>query len=243
MTQQALPSALPTDVTPNTYSGTPMTAYLLADNATTTLSTTVTTSAIAATSATAVTVNALTAALPSGASLDFAGVKAVLTAPAAQGATSLAVAALSGGIASGATALYVNFDEIPLAEDYTATLTSDEESIKIHGRFTPVRNTNGFDFTSNIKTIAGVDNKIVKRLVVYGAQGSPGNRARILYRWADGFCILATVNISAAKPGGAVGSTQRYEFGANLSGDLYWCDLNETTPQWYKIGTKAVPAA
>lgn len=243
MTQQALPSALPTDLTPNTYSGTPMTAYLLADGATTTVSTTVTTSAAALTSATAVTVNALTAALPVGASLDFAGTKAVLTAAAAIGATALTVAALTGGIANGVTALYVNFDEIPLAEDYTATLTSDEEVIKIHGRFTPVRNTNGFDFTSTIKTIAGIDNKIVKRLTIYGAQGSPGNRARILFRFADGFCILATVNIGAAKPDGKVGSSQRYEFGANLSGDLYWCDLNEATPQWYKIGTKAVLAA
>jgi len=243
MTQQPVPVAVPVDNTPKTYSGTLLTAFLLLATQTTLITATVTTGALAAANATSITVTALPAAIPSGAILDFGGVLATLTANAAQGATTLAVSALPGGIASGATATYTNLSEIPLAEDFAPSLTDDEETIKVHGRITPIRSTNGKDMTANIKTIAAIDDPVIKRLVVLGTQISPGNRARLLFKYADGFCILATVDIGSPKPGGAVGSTQRYEFSANLSGKLLWCDLNEATPQWYPIGTLAVPAA
>ncbi|WP_161881942.1 hypothetical protein [Deinococcus alpinitundrae] len=242
MTQQPLPTALPTDNTPKTYSGTLLTAYLLLAGQTTLVTGTVTTGGtLTAAAATTITVTALPVALPSGTVLDFGGVKATLTAAAAASATALTVSALSASIPAGATAAYQNFDEIPLAEDFAPTLTDDEETVKVHGRITPIRTVNGKDLTAMVKTVAAIDDPVIKRLVILGTQISPGNRARLIFKYADGFAILATVNIGSPKPTGAVGSTQRYEFSGNLAGKMFWADLNETTPQWYPIGTLAVP--
>ena len=242
MPQTALPTALPTDRTASTYSATNIKAFILKNPNQTVLTTaTVTTGAtVTATAATSITVTALTDPIPTGATLDFLGVKATLTADAAQGATTLAVTALSGPIAAGTSATYLNYDEVPLTEDNIPTLGETEETIKIRGRLTPLRSVNEKDFTAMLKTVAGLDDPTVKRLFVLGVQISPFNRARVMWVMPDGLVFLCLVNIGVGKTSGAVGTAVRYDFSANLTGDCYWGDRNETTFKWYKLGAAPV---
>lgn len=90
--------------------------------------------------------------------------------------------------------------------------------------------------TSTIRTIAGIDDPVVKRLTAKGFEISPNNVERIVWLYPDGFALLATVNVGAPMRQAAPGNTQRAQFTANLSGGLAWTDVNEVTPVWNVVG-------
>lgn len=237
MPQQPMPANLPADNTPNTYSGNDWKLFLVADGATSILEPfTVTASAAAAAGATSITVNALTSPVASGVVLSFGGVLATLSAAAAAGATSLAVNALSAAIPSGSTATAPGtLTEVPLAEQFNPDMPASEETINLHGRTTPIRVVNGKDLTMTVRTVAGLDNAVVKRLKNLGRRISPNNKVRVVLKTADGYAILAQVNVTA-KPSASPNQSQRWEFGMNLSGDMYDADLNDANPAWALIG-------
>lgn len=238
---KTLPASLPVDRTPRTYSGTKLKGYLLDMTATTiVLGATLTlATAVAAAATTASISSSEDVTLPAGTKLDFGGV--ILTVgnaaePLTSTASSVTITAAPAAVAQGTTAIYTNAPEIPLTEENMPSLADDEETIKVQGRPTPIRVMNGKDLTASLKTIAGIDDPVVKRLVAKGAQLSPNNQERLLWIFDDGFAILALCNIGAPKPEGRTGTAQRYNFSANLAGDAYWADLNEVSPEWQKIG-------
>ncbi len=237
MTQKPLPTALPTDNTPETYSATGWKMLLVEDDATVIIHdvTVKTGNADTAANATSITVVALTSALPSGVTLDFGGVHATLTQDSALGDTSLDVEALSGAIPKNTEAVYSNLAEVPLGEQFQMDMPSDEETVKVHGRATPIRIVNGKDLTMSAKSVAGLTDPTVKRLQRKGRQLSPGCRQRVILKASDGYAVLAMVNVTA-KLTGQPGQAQRWEFGMNLSGKLFDADLNDTTPAWEEIG-------
>ncbi|MVN86817.1 hypothetical protein GO986_08580 [Deinococcus sp. HMF7620] len=232
-----LPTALPTETTPKTYSANKLRTFILSTLATTlvvngTITNTATVNANATTAQLSATVDTF---VPSGTLLLFGTVPITTTADVTIGTSATAVsiqAAPVGGVASSTTATYSNLLEIPTPEEVSPTLTSDEETIKVHGRNTPIRSVNGTDLTANIRTLAAIDDPVVKRLITRGMSLSPNNRERILWLYDDGFALLATVNIGAPNRQAAPGGTQRCMFTANLSGGLHWANLNETTPTW-----------
>lgn len=235
-----LPTTLPKDNTPNTYSGTKVKAFLLPLDATTLISATLTLAAAVAKDATTASISSSAdVTIPAGTVLDFGGTKLTVGNAAedlTSTASSVAITAAPAAVANGTTAAYANYVQVPVTEEIAPTLADDEETIKIQGRATPVRVMNGKDLTANLKTIAGIDDPVVKRLVQKGAQLSPDNRERILFQFDDGFALLALCNIGAPKPEGRAGSAQRYNFSANSTGRLFWTDMNETTPTWHEIG-------
>lgn len=238
---KALPTSIPADTTPKTYSGTKVKAFLLDPSATSMVSATLTLAAAVAANATTASISSSSAVtLPAGTVLDFGGVRLTVgNAPANVTAVASNVtitAAPAGGVPSGATATYANFVQVPVTEDISPTLADDEETIKLQGRATPVRVMNGKDLTAMLKTVAGIDDPVVKRLVQKGAQLSPLNRERLIFQFDDGFALLALCNIGAPKPEGKAGTSQRYNFSANSTGALYWTDMNEPTPEWHEIG-------
>lgn len=236
-TQKALPQALPVDSTPRTYSGNDWHLFLVDEDADGIIEgTTVVTAAPAAANATTITVAALRSPLASGTVLDFGGVDATLTAAAAAGATQLTVTALSGAIAQGTTATTEGtLTEVPLGEQFNPDMPSNEEVVNVHGRTTPIRVVNGKDMTMTVRTVAGLDDPTVKRLKNLGRRLSPNNRVRVVLKTADGYALLATVNV-AGKPTAAPNQSQRWEFTMNLSGGLWDADLTEANPVWTPIG-------
>ena len=241
---KTLPTVLPADNTPLTYTGTKVKAFLLDAGATAVINAVITV-------ATNVAVDALQASLtsvpditvPAGASLTFGGVALTLTAPAniTSVASNVAVSAPHAAVAAAQTANYSNMRQIPTTEDISPTLSDDEETIKIQGRATPIRVMNGKDFKMTIKTIAGVTDPIVKELLIAGQNLSGGtgvlsNLKRIVVEFDDGLALLALCNIGAGMPSGKAGAAQRYDFAANSTGALYWSDTNEPAPVWRQIG-------
>ncbi|WP_104992722.1 hypothetical protein [Deinococcus sp. NW-56] len=236
-TQKALPEALPADNTPNTYSGNDWHLYLVDAEADAIREpATVTTTAAAATGATTLAVAALNAPIADNAVLDFGGVDVTVTEPAAAGATQLTVAALTGPLAQNARATTDGtLTEVPLGEQFNPDMPSSEETIQVHGRTTPIRVVNGKDLTMTVRTVAGITDPVVQRLKNLGRRLSPNNKVRIVLKTADGYAILATVNV-AGKPTAAPSQSQRWEFTMNLSGDMYDADLNDANPTWTPIG-------
>lgn len=232
-----IPVNLPTDNTANVYSATAWKLWLLLDGATQAIKPfAVTVNANANKDAVALTVVALPFALASGLVLDFGGVKATLTAAAEAGATSLAVTALSGPIAKGTPAdAPGTMREVPLAAQLQPTMTNNEESIPIFGRITPIRVTNGKDFTMTVSTVAGLDDPIVSEMVDKGDMISPANRGRFILEAADGYAVLVTVNIGH-KLAGQPNQSQRHEFDLNLSGKMFKTNRLVAAPVWKEIG-------
>ncbi|GAA5503018.1 hypothetical protein Dxin01_02767 [Deinococcus xinjiangensis] len=239
MAQKPLPKILPKDTTPNTHSATLTSCLVLPADAMEIIDAQVKAGAAAAKDATTLTVAALTTAIPAGTVLDFGGVPVVVTTAAAAGAVELDIEALPAALANAAAATFHNYDEVPLAENFNATLNDDEETIKVHGRFTPIRSKNGVDFTATIKTVAGADDPVIARLIEAGMQPTPGCRRRLVFVWSDGFALLVTVNIGAPKPSGNPGQSMRYDFAANLAGHAYWTNLNDPAPVWKPVGQLA----
>ncbi|GAA5514770.1 hypothetical protein Dcar01_03531 [Deinococcus carri] len=236
-TQKPLPQALPADNTPNTYSGNDWHLYLVdADANAIRMPATVTTTAAAVAGATSLTVAALNAPIADNAVLDFGGVQVTVTEPAAAGATQLTVAALTGALPQNSQATTEGtLTEVPLGEQFNPDMPSNEETINVHGRTTPIRVVNGKDLTMTVRTVAGITDPVVARLKNLGRRLSPNNKVRVVLKTADGYAILATVNV-AGKPTAAPNQSQRWEFTMNLSGDMYDADLNETNPAWTLIG-------
>jgi hypothetical protein len=233
MTTNNLPTSVPADNTPGTYSGTAVKVYELPLNATGIIDTTVTSAAIAANAATASLSATPGATLPSGSVLYFGGVRITLAAeaPLTASPTAIAIQPAPAPVAANATAAYSNLTEIPLTEDMTPTVTNDEETVKIQGRTTPIRIVNGKDLSATIKTLAGAGNPVVGHLIGLGTRLSPNNRTRLLWAYPDGFALLATVNVSHT-PEGMVGKAQRHTFAVGLSGDLLYANRNDPTPVW-----------
>ncbi len=234
-----LPTSLPTDNTPKTYSGTKVKAFLLDPSATTLITATLTLAAGVAEAATTASISsASNVTLPAGTVLDFGGTRLTVDAEAdvTNVASNVTIEAAPAAVTNGTTAEYANYLQVPVTEEIAPTLTDDEETIKLQGRATPVRVMNGKDLTANLKTIAGIDDPVVKRLVQKGAQLSPDNTERILFQFDDGFALLALCSIGAPKPEGRAGTAQRYNFSANSTGRLFWTDMNEADPTWHEIG-------
>lgn len=239
MAQGDLPTALPADKTPNVYSGTKLMTYLLALGATSIIpATTLTNTTAVAANATTMTISAPSNVdLPSGTVLTF-GITQVTTTAAAtvtNAGTAVAIQAAPAAVAINTTATYTNLLEVPIAEESNPTLTDQEETINVHGRITPIRVVNGKDMTASIKTLGGIDDPVVKRLITKGMSISPNNRERIVWVYPDGFALLATVNIGAPTRQAAPAGSQRVMVSANLSGGLYWANLNDTTPEWKPV--------
>ncbi|MBZ9752725.1 hypothetical protein K7W42_17935 [Deinococcus sp. HMF7604] len=233
-----LPTAVPADNTPKTYSGTKLRAFILTGGTTLVTAAVLTAASNISSAATTASLTAASATfVPAGSVLVFGTTPLVTTADitVATTATSVAIQAAPAAVASGATANFSNLLEIPLAEELSPTLSSMEESINVHGRITPIRTTNGIDFTANIRTLAAIDDPVVRRLTAKGMSISPNNRERIVYLYDDGFALLATVNIGAPNRQAGPNQTQRAQFAANLSGTLAWSDTNATTPTWTTV--------
>ena len=242
---KALPTTLPVDATPLTFSGTRLKAFILDAGTTAILSAVVTLTANSvANSGTAQATSVPNITVPAGSSLNFGGVVVTLTADAVLTAVAAPVtfAPTNPAIQSGATANYSNLRQIPTTEDISPTMSDDEETIKIQGRATPIRVMNGKDFKMTIKTLAGVTDPIVKELLIAGQNLSGGtgltsNLKRILVQFDDGLALLALCNIGAGMPTGKAGAAQRYDFMANSTGAIYWCDTNEgAATVWRQIG-------
>ncbi|AFZ67071.1 hypothetical protein [Deinococcus peraridilitoris] len=244
MPQDVIPAVLPVDNTPRVYSNRLMQTYLLRRLETLQFVTSTLTAA-AAVAAGAVTAS-LTAApnvtVYPGDRLDFNGVVLVVAGayPVAltAAATNVPIVAAPAPVALNAAATYDSYLTVPNAEESNPAITDDEETITVMGRATPIRVVNGKDLTATITMVAGLDDPIVLRLTELGTQLSPGNRARLIFRYTDGFALLATVNIGAPSKGGGAGSL-RSTFSANLSGKLYWTNLNDANPQWREVGALA----
>lgn len=235
-----LPTNLPADKTPNTYSGTQLKTYLLAPNATSIIpSMVLTNTAGVAANATSISLSApSTVEVPSGTVLTFGTVQ-VTTAAAATitngASTAVSIQPAAAAVANGATADYTNLLEVPIAEESNPTLADQEETINVHGRITPIRVVNGKDMTASIKTLGGIDDPVVKRLITKGMSISPNNKERIIWVYPDGFALLATVNIGAPTRQAAPAGSQRVTVSANLSGGLYWANLNDQSPTWKQV--------
>jgi hypothetical protein len=234
MANPNLPANIPADTTPQTYSGTLIRAYLLDLAASQVVQATVTNSAdVAANAVSAQLSSSVPTTLPAGTVLTFGAVNLTLTADASLTgvASAVAIASPHNAVLAAATASYSNLVEIPLTEDMQPTVGDDEETIKVQNRATPIRSTNGKDLTATIKTVSGLTNVVVKRMVGIGTRLSPANRARVVWIYPDGFAIMATVNLSHT-PEGMVGKAVRHAFKANLTGDLLWANLNDAVPAW-----------
>ncbi|MFW8627630.1 hypothetical protein [Deinococcus sp. ME38] len=239
MPQGTLPTSLPADNTPKTYSGTKLVTYILAVGATGIVPPTTLTN-VAAVAAAANTLTLRAAAdtfIPSGSTLTFGTAQVITTADVTATAAGAAVAIQPAAtpIAANATATYTNLLEVPVAEESNPTLTDQEETINVHGRITPIRVVNGKDMTATIRTLGGIDDPVVKRLITRGMSISPNNRERIIWLYPDGFALLATVNIGAPTRQAAAGNSQRVQVSANLSGGLFWANLNDPTPIWEAV--------
>ncbi|MVN89466.1 hypothetical protein GO986_22280 [Deinococcus sp. HMF7620] len=235
-----LPTAVPADKTPNVYSGTKAKAFIFLGTDVIVPNVTVTNTLAVSSGATTMTLSTPTNTLiPSGTLLTF-GTTQVTTSAAAtvtNAGVSVSIGAAPAAIAQGITATYSNLLEIPAAEEITPTPNDMEESINVHGRTTPIRVMNGKDLTANIRTLAGIDDPVVKRLVAKGWALSPNNREKIIWLYDDGFALLATVNIGAPKPQAAPMGSQRYQFTANLAGTLAWSDTTAASPTWNVVNT------
>ncbi|QLG11003.1 hypothetical protein HLB42_09630 [Deinococcus sp. D7000] len=235
-----LPAALPRDNTPKTYSGTALRTFLLSAGATILIpSLVITNTAIVAKDATTMQLSSASdVTIPAGTVLTFGTTDVTVTGDEelTTVASAVTIAAAPAGIAANATAEYSNMIEVPVAEESNPSITDSEETIQVHGRYTPVRSVNGKDMTATLRTIAAIDDPVVKRLTVKGFQTSPNNVERIVWLYPDGFAVLATVNIGAPMRQSAPGNTQRVQFTANLSGGLAWTDVNEATPVWNVVG-------
>lgn len=244
MAGKTLPTVLPQDTTPTTYTGTKVKAFLLDAGALAVITAVITTTAIgAANSGTAQATAVPNVTIPSGSTLNLGGVLVTLLAdaPLTAVAAPITFAPTNPAIPSGTTANYSNMRQIPVTEDIAPTMSDDEETIKIQGRATPIRVMNGKDFKCTLKTIAGITDPVVKELTIAGQNLSGGtglssNLKRIMVQFDDGLALLALCNIGAAMPSGKAGAAQRYDFSANSTGALYWCDMNETVPVWRQIG-------
>lgn len=235
-----LPTALPLDDTPKTYSGTALRTFLLAPGASILIASLLitNTAAVAKDATTMQLTSASDVTIPTGTVLTFGTTEVTVAAPAnlTSVASAVTIAAAPAGVAANATANYSNLTEVPVAEESNPSITDSEETIQVHGRYTPVRSINGKDMTSTIRTIAGIDDPVVKRLTAKGFEISPNNVERVVWLYPDGFALLATVNVGAPMRQAAPGNTQRAQFTANLSGKLAWADLTETTPVWHEVG-------
>ncbi|MEI3783783.1 hypothetical protein U9R89_21940 [Pectobacterium brasiliense] len=236
---KSLPTTLPTDNTPKTYTGTKVKAFLLDPSATSLITSSLTLAAGVAEAATTASISSVpNVTLPVGTVLDFGGTRLTVGAEAnvTNVASNVTIEAAPAAVTTGTTADYANYVQVPVTEEIAPTLADNEETIQLQGRATPVRVMNGKDLTANLKTIAGIDDPVVKRLVQKGAQLSPDNTERILFQFDDGFALLALCNIGAPKPEGRAGTAQRYNFNANSTGRLFWTDMNEASPTWHEIG-------
>lgn len=234
-----LPATLPADNTPKTYSGTKLVTYLLAVGASTIIpATTLTNAAAVAANATTMTISAPSNVdLPSGTVLTFGTTQVTTTAAATvtNAGTAVAIQAAPAAVPINTTATYTNLLEVPVAEESNPTLADQEETINVHGRITPIRVVNGKDMTATIRTLGGIDDPVVKRLITRGMSISPNNRERVIWVYPDGFALLATVNIGAPTRQAAAGNSQRVQVSANLSGGLFWANLNDPTPTWQAV--------
>ncbi|OLV20222.1 hypothetical protein [Deinococcus marmoris] len=234
-----LPTSIPADSTPQTWSGTDLRTFLVPLDATVFIpEVAVTNTAAVAAAATTMQLSSASAVtIPANTVLRFGTSSVTVTAAAdlTSAASAVTIAPAATAIAINAVSTYTNLVEIPLAEESSPTLADDEETIKVHGRSTPIRSVNGKDLTSMIKTLAGLDDPTVLRLTIKGTQKSPNNRERLLWLYPDGFALLGMVNIGAPVRTAAAGSTQRVQFSSNLSGNAYWANLNDATPTWIPI--------
>lgn len=234
-----LPATLPADNTPKTYSGTKLVTYLLAVGASAIIpATTLTNTAAVAANATTMTISAPSNVdLPSGTVLTFGTTQVTTTAAATvtNAGTAVAIQAAPAAVPINTTATYTNLLEVPIAEESNPTLADQEETINVHGRITPIRVVNGKDMTATIRTLGGIDDPVVKRLITRGMSISPNNRERVIWVYPDGFALLATVNIGAPTRQAAAGNSQRVQVSANLSGGLFWANLNDPAPTWQAV--------
>lgn len=233
-----LPTATPVDNTPVTYSGTRLRAFLLPTTGDIVLAVVITNTASLAEGATTAQLSAASATfVPSGSTITFGGVALTTAADVTIGttATAVTIAAAPAAVTLGATTSYTNLVEIPIAEELNPTITDMEESINVHGRITPIRNVNGKDMTATIRTLAAIDNPVVKTLIAKAMSISPNNRARVLWLYDDGFALLATVNIGAPTRQSGPNQTLRAQFSANLSGKAAWADLTLAAPVWNQL--------
>ena len=237
-----LPKVLPVDDTPKTYSGTGLRTFLLAPGASVLIAALLITNTaeVAKDAVTMQLSSASNVTIPAGTVLTFGTTKVTVTAAEDLTSTPSAVtiAAAPATIAANATADYSNLTEVPVAEESNPSITDAEETIQVHGRYTPVRSINGKDMTATLRTIAGIDDPVVKRLTAKGFQISPNNVERIVWLYPDGLALLATVNIGAPARQAGPGNTQRAQFAANLSGKLAWADLTEASPEWQEVGVE-----
>jgi hypothetical protein len=232
-----VPTANPKDKTPKTYSATDVTTYLVPLTGPLIPSATVTTSAITKEAVTTTLTATAALFLPSGTVLDFDGVEITTAADVTADAAgkSVAIVAATAAVANNKTATYTNLVEVPTAEASVPQLADMEETKQVHGRSTPIRVVNGKDMTATIRTLAGVDNPVAKRLWLKGLKKSPNNVERVLWVYPDGVALMATVNVGIGKRGGGPMQTMTTEHAAGLSGGLWTADLTDDAPEWEQV--------
>lgn len=232
-----LPTTNPTDKTSKTYSATDVVAYLAPLSGLIIVGASVTTGAIAKAATTATLTATPDLTIPSGTVLEFGGVQITTTAEvtATAAGQNVAIVAAPAAVSANATATYTNLLEIPTAEAVTPQLADMEETKQVHGRSTPIRVVNGKDLTATIRTLAGLDNPVAKRLWLKGLKKSPNNVERVLWVYPDGLALMATVNIGVGKRGQGPMQTMTTEHAAGLSGGLWAANLNDATPTWEAV--------
>ena len=232
-----LPTSNPADNTPKTYSATDVTTYLVPLTGPLIPSASVTTGAIAKNAVTATLTATPNLFIPSGTVLLFGTVQITTAADVTADADGEAVAivAAPAAVAANATATYTNLLEVPTPEAVTPTLADMEETKQVHGRSTPIRVVTGKDLTATIRTLAGLDNAVAKRLWNKGLKKSPNNMERVLWVYPDGLALMATVNIGVGKRNAGPMQTMTTEHAAGLSGGLWAANLNDTTPIWEAV--------
>ncbi|AFD27733.1 hypothetical protein [Deinococcus gobiensis] len=232
-----LPTTNPVDKTPKTYSATDVTAYLVPLTGVLIVGASITTGAIAKAAVTA-TLTGAGIFIPSGTVLEFANGVLITTAAdvtADADGEAVAIVAAPAAVPAGTAATYTNLLEIPTAEAVTPQLADNEETKQVHGRGTPIRVVNGKDLTATIRTLAGLDNPVAKRLWLKGLKKSPNNVERVLWVYPDGLALMATVNVGVGKRGQGPMQTMTTEHAAGLSGGLWAANLNDASPTWEAV--------
>lgn len=231
-----VPTANPKDNTPKTYTATDLKAYLVPLTGILIPTAVITTGAIAK-NALSATLTAAGIFVPSGTVLEFGGVQITTAADVTADADGEAVAIVAAPalVPANATANFSNLVEIPTAEASTPTLADSEETKQVHGRSTPIRIVNGKDLTATIRTLAGIDNPVAKRLWIKGLKKSPNNMERILWIWPDGVALMATVNVGVGKRDKGPMTAMTTEHAVGLSGGLWSANLTDTTPVWEQV--------
>lgn len=239
MTQ--LPPTAPADSTPDVYTGTLTELFFGPTRGGLILPVALTSVGVTAANALTMKLKATTAPVTvrAGATLLFGlipvKVTEAVTVGTAAGGTDVTIAAAPAEIAATTATTYSDFTQIPLNEEFSMTVKSESESIKVFGRKTPISTKNLIDAELMFKTIASIQDPVVKELIAIGNELSPACHRQFLAKYSDGYMLLGTFSLEAGTPDTKPAATMRYGFKGNLAGDLYSGDLNESVFAWKKL--------